>query len=105
MIFLCPLDAIAERQARAFRIDEISLFALRFDGEIHVYRNSCPHLGIELNWAGDVFFDRDDTLLQCATHGALFLPDSGECIAGPCRGQRLQPVITHIDGGSIYVQP
>ena len=105
MIFLCSLDAVPERQARAFRIDNVSLFALRFDGEIHVYRNSCPHLGVELNWAGDVFFDRDDTLLQCATHGALFLPQSGECVAGPCRGQRLQAVISRIDGDSIYVQP
>lgn len=105
MIFLCPLDAVPERQARAFRIGEISLFALRFDGEIHVYRNSCPHLGIELNWAGDVFFDRDDTLLQCATHGALFLPHNGKCIAGPCRGKHLQAVATRIDDDAIYVQP
>lgn len=105
MIFLCNQDAIPERQARAFRIGELSLFALRFNGELHVYRNSCPHLGIELNWAGDVFFDRDDSLLQCATHGALFLPHSGECIAGPCRGKHLQAVTIRIDGDALYVEP
>lgn len=103
MIYLCALDAIPERQARAFRFADLSLFALRFNGEIHVYRNSCPHLGVELNWAGDVFFDLDETLLQCATHGALFLPDTGKCISGPCRGQHLEALTTRIDDDAIYV--
>jgi nitrite reductase/ring-hydroxylating ferredoxin subunit len=104
MIFLCPLDAIPDRQARGFCIGEANLFALKYEGAIYAYRNSCPHLGIELNWREDEFFDRDETLLQCATHGALFLPDSGECIAGPCRGQHLQTLPVRIEKGAIYVQ-
>jgi nitrite reductase/ring-hydroxylating ferredoxin subunit len=40
--------------------------------------------------------------LICATHGALYEPDSGVCIDGPCRGTRLAPVAMNERGGGIY---
>ncbi len=101
MIFLCALDAIPTSGAR-LHIGETSLFALRFDGEI-TSTATAARISASNWWAGDVF-DRDDTLLQCATHGALVLPHSGECIAGPCRSQRLQAVAMLIDGDA-HVEP
>lgn len=53
------------------------------------YLNRCPHLGIELNWMPGRFMDPDNLFLQCSTHGALFKPSNGECIAGPCQGDAL----------------
>ncbi|WP_372760662.1 Rieske (2Fe-2S) protein, partial [Litorivivens sp.] len=43
------------------------------------------------------FLDRDDSLIQCATHGALFVVETGECVAGPCMGDCLEavPIIEH----------
>lgn len=105
MIFLCRVDELADRQARGFMLGEVSVFALNFDGTIYAYHNSCPHLGVELNWREDEFFDLDGALLQCATHGALFDPASGECLAGPCYGQHLQALPIQIRNGEIYVQP
>jgi nitrite reductase/ring-hydroxylating ferredoxin subunit len=31
-------------------------------------------------------------LLICATHGALYHPDTGRCAGGPCRGGTLVPL-------------
>lgn len=53
------------------------------------YVNKCPHMGVELNWMPGRFMDIDNLFLQCSTHGALFKPDDGECIAGPCQGDAL----------------
>lgn len=89
---LCNLDDLEEQQAIELTVDDRRLFAIRQDNQLHAYWNICPHLGIPLNWAPDTFLDLDSALIQCSSHGALFHIDSGECIAGPCTGQRLQPV-------------
>lgn len=102
---LCAVEDIAERSAKGFEIDGDSLFALKFDGELHVYRNSCPHLGVELNWLEDQFFDLDGALIQCATHGAIFDPLTGLCVSGPCRGQSLERLASHISDGQLYLSP
>jgi nitrite reductase/ring-hydroxylating ferredoxin subunit len=90
MLLLCPTDRLAEGQSRGFEIEGEKLFAVRKDGQVHVYRNRCPHKGISLEWLPDQFLDASASLIQCATHGALFLIDSGECVAGPCAGQSLE---------------
>ena len=28
-------------------------------------------------------------MIQCANHGALFVIENGECVAGPCNGKAL----------------
>lgn len=100
---LCAVDDIAEASAKGFEIEAGSVFALKFDGQLRVYRNSCPHLGVELNWLEDQFFDLDGALIQCATHGALFDPLTGACLSGPCRGQSLDRMTSHIADGQLYL--
>lgn len=51
----------------------------------------------------DRFFDRTGALLLCGTHGALFRPDDGVCVAGPCVGHRLAPVALSIENGALVV--
>lgn len=102
-IMLCNLDDLEEQQAIELTIDERRLFAVRQDNQLHAYWNICPHLGIPLNWAPDKFLDLDNRLIQCSSHGALFHIDSGECIAGPCSGQRLQPVTLRRDNSVYYL--
>ncbi|MCK0165243.1 Rieske 2Fe-2S domain-containing protein [Marinobacter sp. S6332] len=58
-------------------------------GTPRAYLNRCPHMGVELNWKPGCFMDVDNLFLQCSTHGALFKPQNGECIAGPCQGDAL----------------
>ncbi len=104
MSFLCHLDDIAEDSSKSLEYHGESLFAVKKDGQLFIYRNSCPHLGIELNWMEDQFLDMDGALIQCATHGALFVIESGECVAGPCMGQALQPLAVEIRGGEVHLK-
>ncbi len=59
-------------------------FAIRTHGALHAYINRCPHAGTPLDWLPGRFFSADGTVLICQTHGAIFAPDSGACLAGPC---------------------
>ena len=65
-------------------------FVVRHRGRACAYVNQCPHAGTELDWQPGEFFDIAGLYLVCATHGALFEPDSGVCVAGPCRGTSLR---------------
>jgi len=67
-------------------------FAVRHCGKVRAYVNRCPHAGTELDWNPGEFFDDSGLYLICSTHGALFEPGSGRCVAGPCRGASLQPL-------------
>lgn len=64
-------------------------FAIRHRGRVHAFLNQCAHQGIELDWKEGYFFDIDGEFLICATHGALYYPDSGTCAGGPCAGGAL----------------
>ncbi|MEP7262087.1 MAG: hypothetical protein ABI669_12835, partial [Usitatibacter sp.] len=46
----------------------------------------------ELDWQPGEFFEETGLYLICSTHGALFEPGSGFCVAGPCRGDSLEPL-------------
>ncbi|MDF3194915.1 Rieske (2Fe-2S) protein [Pseudomonas sp. 1928-m] len=103
MLRLCAPDELAEGQSRGFEIAEEKLFTVRKDGQLYAYRNRCPHRGIPLEWLPDQFLDASASLIQCATHGALFLIESGECVAGPCAGQSLQELAIREDEQGIWV--
>jgi len=103
---ICASDALAEK-GRGVRFEMhvesgvmAHAFAVRYGGKVYAYLNRCAHVGIELDWNAGEFFDESGLYLICATHGATYRPDSGECIAGPCRGRRLQQLeIEERDGG------
>ena len=78
--------------ARVELDDGRSLIAVRRGGATRLFLNRCPHRGIELDWVPGLFTAIDGHHLQCATHGALFDPDTGLCISGPCSGQSLDRV-------------
>ena len=61
-------------------------FAIRFRGQVHAYLNRCTHVAMELDWRPNHFFDLTGQHLVCASHGALFAPDTGQCVGGPGRG-------------------
>jgi nitrite reductase/ring-hydroxylating ferredoxin subunit len=67
-------------------------FVVRYDGTAYAYLNRCAHVPIELDWAEGEFFESGGAYLMCATHGAIYAPDTGVCAGGPCRGGRLRPI-------------
>lgn len=74
-------------------------FAIRYQGQVHAYLNQCSHVQMEMDFQPDRFFDLTGHWLVCATHGALYRPDSGACSAGPCRGALVKIGIEERDGG------
>lgn len=103
MKLLCSSDSLPEAQSRGFDVDGFGLLAVRRNNEVFVYRNRCPHRGVPLEWQPDRFLDNSASLIQCATHGALFLIESGECIAGPCEGQSLISIACREDQDGIWI--
>ena len=75
---------------------------LHRDGdEVRAWLNVCPHAGRRLDWAPGQFLKSREGLLICAVHGASFELIGGECVAGPCRGQSLQPVAVRVREGEV----
>ena len=61
-------------------------------------------MGVELDWMEGEFFDDSGLYLICSTHGATYAPESGFCVAGPCRGQSLQELAVEERNGNIYLK-
>lgn len=83
----------------------LPLILVRTGGVLRAYLNRCPHRGVNLDWIPDRFLDADGEHLQCSTHGALFEPATGLCVAGPCAGQRLVALPVREVDGRIEVDP
>lgn len=92
-VTLGSLDLIADGGARSFvvqmRAGRFHGFAVRRGSEVHGYLDRCPHAGLPLAQTLDDYMTPDGSFVSCSWHGALFRPETGECVAGPCLGQRL----------------
>jgi phosphoglycolate phosphatase len=98
---ICDANELEDKSygSRFTMPDGRQAFVIRFDGQVKGYINECRHLPTELDWNFGHFLDADKEHLVCATHGALYDPLSGLCIAGPCRGRSLEAVaVVEIDG-------
>lgn len=103
MPILCHSDDIAEGKSKGFQVGETFLFAVKKNNQLFIYENSCPHLGIQLEWQADEFLDIDASMIQCSSHGALFKIEDGECLLGPCQGQSLTAIDFTLKEGQIDV--
>ena len=105
---ICEAAALAEagrgaRFAWAPAGGEGKGFAIRFEGAARAFVNRCPHTGVELDWLPGEFFEESGLYLICSTHGAVFEPSTGLCVAGPCRGARLQAIVVEEREGRIFI--
>lgn len=73
-------------------------FAVRYQGQVFAYLNRCAHVAMEMDYQPDRFFDQEGRWLLCATHGATYAPDTGECVGGPCRGGLVSITLSENDG-------
>ena len=78
-------------------------FVVRHSQGLAAYINRCAHLALELDWDPGLFFDVDQKHLICATHGALYAADSGECVSGPCDGSGLEALQVVEAEGNVYL--
>lgn len=101
--YLCETHELREGKSRGFGIEGMQVLAIRREGRVYVYQNRCPHRNVPLEWQADEFLDSSASLIQCATHGALFLVENGECIAGPCEGKFLSAIDCGEDANGVWI--
>jgi nitrite reductase/ring-hydroxylating ferredoxin subunit len=109
-VLVCESDAVLEGgRGERFAVeafgDAATGFVVRDRGKVYGYLNRCAHQPIELDWSEGEFFESSGAYLMCATHGAVYLPDSGVCAGGPCKGGRLRPIALLEEQGNIFWQP
>ncbi|MBI1396926.1 MAG: Rieske 2Fe-2S domain-containing protein [Betaproteobacteria bacterium] len=83
--------------------EPLGAFVVRYDGLVHAYVNECAHVAVQLDWNEGEFFDHSGLYLICATHGATYLPDSGLCAGGPCKGRALRKLEVVERDGCIFL--
>jgi nitrite reductase/ring-hydroxylating ferredoxin subunit len=83
---------------------EIEAFVVNHAGDLHAYVNRCCHVPMTMDWIDNQFFTDDGRYIQCATHGAWYEPDSGECVAGPPVGKCLTRVPLMVRDGEVYAE-
>ena len=104
-VVLGPLDMIRDGAARNFviqmRAGRFHGFVVRRGGQAHGYVDRCPHAGVPLAQKLDDYMTPDGGLIACSWHGALFRPETGECVGGPCVGQSLTAWPVQVVDGEI----
>jgi nitrite reductase/ring-hydroxylating ferredoxin subunit len=76
----------------------------RAGSAVRAWLTVCPHAGRRLDWAPGKFL-KSNGLLVCAAHGASFELAEGQCVAGPCRGDRLRAVAIELRDDAVYLAP
>jgi nitrite reductase/ring-hydroxylating ferredoxin subunit len=109
-VYICGSDALVDGGAGVrFPVvaygDEATGFVVRHGGKVYGYLNRCAHVPVELDWFKGEFFESSKMYLMCSTHGAIYVPETGACTGGPCRGGRLRPIAVRESGDGVYWQP
>ncbi len=101
-IFLCHSAALLDSgSAVPFEVmyfsRSCSAFAVRYAGKVYAYLNQCSHVPMEMDYQPNQFFDSTGHWLMCATHGAMYAPQNGQCRMGPCRGGLVKIEVSEVD--------
>jgi len=103
LIKLCAVEELEDGQSKGIKVAEKSILLVKKYGDIHVYENRCPHLGIQMEMVPDQFLDSSRSLIICAMHGALFRIEDGQCVSGPCLTDKLTAIDFEVNNGFIYL--
>ena len=82
----------------------VEAFVVNFGGELHAWVNRCRHVPLTMDWVENRFLDESGEHIVCATHGAMYEPNTGDCVAGPAFGQRLIRVPIRIAEGQVLAR-
>ena len=102
-----PAHALAPGQSAKFSLrcgsKTVEGFVVNYAGHFYAYVNRCAHVGTPVDMWPNEFFTDDGRHLICATHGAVYQPETGLCIAGPCPGAALTPLAVALEGAEVVV--
>lgn len=79
-------------------------FIVRTENGLCAFINRCAHHQLELDWIEGKFFSHDLDHIICSTHGAIFEPDTGFCVAGPCIGKSLKQLDVSVVGNKVFIR-
>jgi nitrite reductase/ring-hydroxylating ferredoxin subunit len=80
-----------------------SVLVGRAGARLVAYANVCRHQAVPLDFGMDTAMADDGLHLLCHQHGALYRPEDGVCIAGPCKGEALVALGVTVDGDEIEI--
>ncbi|MCF8175372.1 MAG: Rieske 2Fe-2S domain-containing protein [Burkholderiaceae bacterium] len=105
---ICAGDALQEKgPGLRFTVERHGVsepaFVVRFRGQVHAYLNRCAHVPVQMDWQQGEFFDHSGLYLICATHGALYAPESGRCLGGRCNGKGLFALTVAEHDGQVFL--
>ena len=81
----------------------VEAFAVRYQGVVRAWVNSCTHRAVELDLGKGVSSTRTASSSLCRAHGALFDPVTGACAGGVCaKSTKLTSIATKEEGGVVY---
>nr|WP_217352899.1 Rieske (2Fe-2S) protein [Sphingomonas sp. ID1715] len=104
-VTLCALADLPDPGARNFVLEmkagRFHGFVVRRGDTVTGYVDACPHMGLPLAQQLDHYLADAGDLIQCSWHGALFRPEDGLCVGGPCTGRKLQPWPVEVSGGKV----
>ncbi len=107
-VAVARVGEIPPGQSKKFLLDcagrEFECFLINYGGELHAYVNQCRHIPMGLDWVENQFFTDDGRFVQCATHGAYYVPETGECVAGPPCGKSLVRVRLRVENGAVLAE-
>jgi nitrite reductase/ring-hydroxylating ferredoxin subunit len=99
---VAAITALACGEARKFEFEREGQrqegFILRIATGFVAYHNRCPHWGVDLDMGEGRFYSGLTDRIFCSSHGALFVPSTGYCDAGPCAGDSLERFEIKMDG-------
>jgi len=108
VVEVCQLTEIDDYQARGFNVtlkgETVDVIVVRQGTNCLVYKNSCPHTGVNLEWQPDQFLSDDGNYLQCAMHGAMFQLEDGLCVVGPCVNERLKKFTAVVRDDRVFIE-
>jgi nitrite reductase/ring-hydroxylating ferredoxin subunit len=103
----CAAAALHAGDAAGFHLSRagqpVPAFIVSHAGRHYAYVNRCPHAGTPLDQRRGRVWSDDGRLLECGTHGAVFAPETGVCVEGPCPGARLDVLDVARDGEWLVV--
>ncbi|MDP5039745.1 MAG: Rieske 2Fe-2S domain-containing protein [Paraglaciecola sp.] len=95
-LWLGNVSDIADGQAKGFDPNHSgsdTFFIVRQGNELFAYVDICPHYNdTSLPWKRHHSLDSASDYIVCAAHGALFEINNGDCVQGPCKGQKLSKI-------------
>lgn len=104
---LCALGDLDATGAKGLFVGEgaarQNIFVVREGDAVFGYVNSCPHIGVPLEFEPDEFISEFGGEILCSTHGARFRIEDGYCVSGPCSGDALEPVAVKVVGGNVVM--